>query len=60
VGNGERLSESMEQTGFFQPEIIQMLKVGENAGKIDEMLLNIVFFVALRNISKKENVLDGE
>jgi type IV pilus assembly protein PilC len=46
VSNGESLSACLERTGFFPSETIQMLKVGEKAGRLDEMLLNISGFIS--------------
>jgi len=46
VENGGRLSVSFEESRFFAPESIQMLKVGEGSGQLAGMLLNIADFQA--------------
>lgn len=46
VENGEKLSRAFEESRFFPPEVIQMLKVGESSGQLAEMLLSIADFQA--------------
>jgi type IV pilus assembly protein PilC len=44
IENGIRLSEALSQHKIFPMESIQMLSVGENSGKLAEMLLSISDF----------------
>lgn len=44
IENGERLSEILKRYQIFPKESIQMIAVGENSGKLDEMLINISNF----------------
>ena len=46
IENGSKLSESFEESRFFAPESIQMLKVGEGSGQLAGMLLGIADFQA--------------
>lgn len=41
VKEGERLSKPLEETGVFPSMAIQMITVGEETGKLDEMLLKV-------------------
>jgi general secretion pathway protein F len=41
VKEGDRLSQPMLETDLFPPLAIQMITVGEETGKLDEMLLNV-------------------
>lgn len=38
VATGISVSDSMEKTGVFQPEATQMIKIGEESGRLDAML----------------------
>ncbi len=40
VKRGESLGQSVDRTGLFPPLLIQILSVGEQTGKLDELLLN--------------------
>lgn len=40
VKRGEALGPSVDRTGLFPPLLIQILAVGEQTGKLDELLLN--------------------
>ncbi|MEJ2704318.1 MAG: type II secretion system F family protein [Sedimentisphaerales bacterium] len=40
VKRGEPLAEPLEQSGCFPPLLIQIVSVGEQTGKLDELLLN--------------------
>ncbi len=40
VKTGTSLAESLEQSGYFPPMLIQITAVGEQTGKLDELLLN--------------------
>jgi type IV pilus assembly protein PilC len=54
VENGEKLSEELGKFSFFPEETMQMLKVGENSGRLGQMLLDIANFLAKeREISLK-------
>jgi type IV pilus assembly protein PilC len=44
IENGERLSQVLSNYGIFPQEAIQMIAVGENSGKLGEMLVNIADF----------------
>jgi type II secretory pathway component PulF len=44
VENGEKVSEALSRYGIFPRESIQMISIGENSGKLDEMLLGISEF----------------
>jgi type II secretory pathway component PulF len=44
VEDGERLSSAIAKHKIFPKNAIQMLKVGENSGKLGEMLINISSF----------------
>lgn len=41
IKQGGRLSATLEQTGLFTPMVIQMTQVGEETGRLDEMLLEV-------------------
>ncbi|MCP4689937.1 MAG: type II secretion system protein GspF [Desulfobacterales bacterium] len=41
VKEGDRLSKPMEEAGLFPSLAVQMITVGEETGKLDEMLLNV-------------------
>ncbi|HEX4916442.1 MAG TPA: type II secretion system F family protein [Limnobacter sp.] len=38
VASGGRVSDSMEQTALFPPEAVQMIRIGEESGRMDDML----------------------
>jgi general secretion pathway protein F len=38
---GKGMSKSMEETGLFPPLAVNMIGVGEETGKLDEMLINV-------------------
>lgn len=38
VASGLRVSDSMEQAQVFPPEAVQMIRIGEEAGRLDQML----------------------
>ena len=40
VKRGEPLAEPLEASGYFPPLLIQIVSVGEQTGKLDELLLN--------------------
>jgi type II secretory pathway component PulF len=44
IENGERMSEVLSRYSLFPKESIQMISVGEQSGKLAEMLLNISSF----------------
>ncbi len=44
VNQGRGLSEPMKVSGLFPPMVVQMVGVGEQTGKIDELLLNVADF----------------
>jgi len=46
VESGEKLSEELGKFSFFPEETMQMLKVGENSGRLGQMLLDIANFLA--------------
>lgn len=46
VVNGERLADGLEESHFFPAEGISMVRVGENSGKLAEMLINVADFQA--------------
>lgn len=46
VENGRKLSEALSESGFFPTETLQMLRVGENSGQLDEMLISTANFLA--------------
>ena len=39
VRKGERLSPTLEQSGLFDPDIVEMISVGESANNLDSVLL---------------------
>lgn len=39
--NGDMLSSAMEKTGFFEPSIIRMIKLGEDTGALDVALIRL-------------------
>lgn len=41
VENGWKLSDSLQECGFFYPETIQLLRVGENSSQLAGIMLNI-------------------
>lgn len=40
VKRGESLAEPLEESGYFPPLLVQIVSVGEQTGKLDELLLN--------------------
>jgi type II secretory pathway component PulF len=40
VRRGESLADPLEQSGYFPPLLVQIVAVGEQTGKLDELLLN--------------------
>jgi len=44
VEKGERISETLRVSGEFPPDTIQMIAVGEETGRLDEMLTKIALF----------------
>lgn len=40
VKRGESLADTLEQSGHFPPLLIQIVAIGEQTGKLDELLLN--------------------
>ena len=55
VKEGERLSRPLEETGIFPSLAIQMITVGEETGRLDEMLLRVAdnYEKNVRNIIKR-------
>jgi len=41
VKAGKRMSVALEETGMFTPMVIQMVRVGEESGSLDQMLLEL-------------------
>ncbi|TDG15125.1 type II secretion system F family protein [Seongchinamella unica] len=41
VKSGKRMSVALEETGMFTPMVIQMVRVGEESGSLDRMLLEL-------------------
>ena len=44
VNEGKGMSETMKQGGFFSPMVVQMVAVGEQSGKMDELLGHIAAY----------------
>jgi type II secretory pathway component PulF len=40
VKRGESLAEPLSESGYFPPLLVQIVSVGEQTGKLDELLLN--------------------
>ena len=40
VKRGEALAEPLEESGYFPPLLVQIVAIGEQTGKLDELLLN--------------------
>ena len=40
VKRGEALAEPLEASGYFPPLLVQIVAIGEQTGKLDELLLN--------------------
>ncbi len=40
VKKGESLADPLEQSGYFPPLLVQIVAIGEQTGKLDELLLN--------------------
>ena len=40
VKRGDSLADPLEQSGYFPPLLIQIVAIGEQTGKLDELLLN--------------------
>lgn len=55
VREGSTLSEPIKQSGEFPPMVIQMLKVGEESGNIEDMLNKISVYYEL----EVENAIEG-
>ncbi len=45
VKEGEAMWESMEKTGLFGDMTVEMIKVGESTGALEEMLTNVSDFL---------------
>jgi general secretion pathway protein F len=41
VKAGKRMSVALEETGMFTPMVIQMTRVGEESGSLDQMMLEL-------------------
>ena len=41
VQEGKGIAQSMKATGLFPPIVVQMVSVGEETGKVDELLLHV-------------------
>ena len=41
VKSGKRMSVALEETEMFTPMVIQMVRVGEESGSLDKMLLEL-------------------
>jgi len=41
VKSGKRMSVALEETGMFTPMVIQMIRVGEESGSLDQMMLEL-------------------
>lgn len=41
VKGGRRVSDALAESSFFSPLVIQMVRVGEESGRLDEMLLEL-------------------
>jgi type IV pilus assembly protein PilC len=44
IAAGRPLTQSFQRTGLFPPLVLQMLKVGEATGNLDQALLNVSYF----------------
>ena len=44
IKEGEKISEPLKQSGVFPPMVIQMISVGEETGKLPEMLVRVADF----------------
>lgn len=55
VKNGKQLSESLAKSKHFPPIVAQMLAVGEETGKVDEILIKVADFYE----EEVEAVIDG-
>lgn len=44
IAAGQSLTQSFQRTGLFPPLVLQMLKVGEATGNLDQALLNVSYF----------------
>ena len=44
ITEGKGLGESFERTGIFPPIIVQMVTIGEQSGRLTEMLLSVAQF----------------
>jgi type II secretory pathway component PulF len=40
VKRGEALADALEASGYFPPLLVQIVAIGEQTGKLDELLLN--------------------
>ncbi len=41
VKSGKRMSSALDETGMFTPMVVQMVRVGEESGSLDKMLLEL-------------------
>ena len=44
IAEGQNVTAAFQQTGFFPPLVIRMLRVGESTGALDEALVNVSYF----------------
>jgi MSHA biogenesis protein MshG len=56
VKEGKRMSAGMKSTGLFPPVVIQMVSVGEDAGKLDELLLHVSNYYEMEVNFTVENI----
>ncbi|MBI3999044.1 MAG: type II secretion system F family protein, partial [Candidatus Omnitrophica bacterium] len=47
ISQGKSLTELFQKSGIFPPMVVQMVSVGENTGKLDEMLAEVASFYEL-------------
>ena len=47
ISQGKSLTELFQKSGIFPPMVVQMVSVGENTGKLDEMLGEVASFYEL-------------
>jgi general secretion pathway protein F len=48
IGQGKQLSAAMEETGLFEPMVLQMIRSGESSGELDAMLTRVAEYYKMR------------
>ena len=56
INEGKRMSERMEKSGFFSPMVVQMVAIGEQTGKTEELLNHVAAYYESQATSMINNL----